>query len=309
MIPFFTFELKLNINQLHHTMIEATHLGKQSTYPQHYNPELLVAVPRILNREQYNIQNDNLPFTGIDVWHAYEFSFILNNGFPVVGIIKLIFPCNSKYLVESKSLKLYLNSFNMERFGTTHQEAINKTTSIIQKDLSNCLKCEVEIAFFDYKSKQTPLDFADYIILDDKPTVFKKSQFETYTESPSLLEGTIKARHIKWGSHLLRSNCKITNQPDWGTIYFQMKGGCLPTPSSIMQYIVSLRNENHFHEEICEMVYVRLLEKYEPDELTVSCLYTRRGGIDINPIRSTSPNLYPKNLSDHTIFSGSAFRQ
>ena len=104
--------------------IEATHLGRQSAYPQQYDPSVLVAVPRHLNRGQYNIEEQNLPFEGIDVWHAYEFSFLTQKGAPVVGLLKITYSCNNEFLVESKSLKLYLNSFNMSRYGKTKTQGV-----------------------------------------------------------------------------------------------------------------------------------------------------------------------------------------
>ena len=110
--------------------IENTHLGKQSSYPQRYDPSVLVAVPRILNRKQHGISNAKLPFSGFDVWHAYEFSFLTDKGSPVVGILKIVYPCTSEFLVESKSLKLYLNSFNMDKFGSSKANGIKLTTRL-----------------------------------------------------------------------------------------------------------------------------------------------------------------------------------
>lgn len=288
--------------------IEGTHLGKKSSYPQHYDPSVLVAVPRILNREQYGLSNNNLPFSGYDVWHAYEFSFLLNNGLPVAGLLKIIYPCNNEFLVESKSLKLYLNSFNMDKFGSTVSEGIEKTTTIIKNDLCNLLKCEVAVYCFNHSVSTKPTDFSDYEILEDEANL-KSLNLSIYTETPDLLQASNKAGEIKWGSHLLRSNCKITFQPDWGSIFIAMKGDNLPTPESFLAYIVSLRNENHFHEEICEMVFKRLIDKFTPSELTVTCLYTRRGGIDINPVRSLSETNLPTHLLSAEFQDQPAFRQ
>lgn len=288
--------------------IEATHLGKKSSYPQHYDPSVLVAVPRILNREQYNISNENLPFRGFDVWHTYEFSFLLKNGVPVAGVLKIVYPCNNEFLVESKSLKLYLNSFNMDRFGASVSEGIPETKSIIKNDLQQLLKCTVEVNFFKHSDKNAIEDFGNFSILEDTVNVAKLN-CSVYTETPDLLQKTKKEGEIMWGSHLLRSNCKITFQPDWGSIFIQMKGKELPTPESFLSYLISLRNENHFHEEICELVFKRLLHKFNPKELTITCQYTRRGGIDINPVRSLTGTKLPKNLVDPALFDTPAFRQ
>lgn len=288
--------------------VEATHLGKKSNYPQHYDKSVLVAVPRILNREQYNISNENLPFTGVDVWHAYEFSFLLQNGLPVVGTLKISYPCDNEFLVESKSLKLYLNSFNMEIFGKSLNEGIRLSIEKIKNDLSELLKCDVLVTFFNHNAPKSAIDFTDFEILEDLIDV-STINCSNYSEKPELLEKSNNSGEIRWGSHLLRSNCKITNQPDWGAIFIQMKSKQLPTPESIIKYIVSLRNENHFHEEICEMVYKRLFDKFSPNDLMVTCMYTRRGGIDINPIRSLKGNNHPKTLYKTTANDQPIFRQ
>ena len=288
--------------------IEATHLGRQSDYPQQYDPSVLVAVPRQLNREQYKIKDNDLPFGGVDVWHIYEFSFLTKKGAPVIGVLKIVYPCNNPFLVESKSLKLYLNSFNMSYFGDTKTEGISLVIKTIKTDLTALLACNVEVNYFGHDTQTTPSDFDGFIVLEENAT-FDQLQFSSYTEKPTLLENSEKSGEIKWASHLLRSNCKITHQPDWGSIFVQMKGKTLPTPESFLQYIVSLRNENHFHEEICEMVFVRLLEKYKPKELSITCMYTRRGGIDINPVRVLAGTPLPKNMVQCSQLSKPAFRQ
>jgi 7-cyano-7-deazaguanine reductase len=287
--------------------IESTHLGKQSSYPQYYDPSVLVAVPRILNREQYGLSNGELPFKGVDVWHAYEFSFLTKKGVPVVGMLKLIYPATNEFLVESKSLKLYLNSFNMERIGESRSEGISTVVEIIKKDLSELLKCEVLVSYFDNTSQSSGSDFDDFIILENSIDI-DSLRCDHYNETIELLDQSPYSGTIRWGTHLLRSNCKITHQPDWGSLYIKMEGTCLPTPESFLKYIVSLRNENHFHEEICEMVFKRITDKYSPRRLMIACLYTRRGGIDICPVR-VYDELLPANLSAINIPDKPAFRQ
>jgi 7-cyano-7-deazaguanine reductase len=288
--------------------IEATHLGKQSSYPQHYDPSVLVAVPRILNREQYGISNDSLPFSGVDVWHAYEFSFLTQNGLPVVGMLKLAYPANNEFLVESKSLKLYLNSFNMDRFGETRKQGIAAVIEIIGNDLSELLKCQVLVNYFDHYAKQANADFGCFAILEDEID-FENLACNEFNENPELLQPSNIKGEVKWGTHLLRSNCKITHQPDCGSLFIEMKGETLPTPESFLQYIVSLRNENHFHEEICEMVFKRIIDRFKPEKLMVCCLYTRRGGIDINPVRVLNGTSMPSNLVDENQLTHPSFRQ
>lgn len=294
-------------------MIEATHLGKISSYPQQYDKSVLVAVPRSINREIYNLKEDNLPFVGIDVWHAYEFSILLESGIPLVGILKIIYPTSSPFLVESKSLKLYLNSFNMERFENDPISSTELAVNRIKTDLSELLQCEVEVTFFNHASISIPNDFQSYSILEDIVPL-SKLECRDYTENPELLAenknrvSPIKSP-IKWGSFLLRSNCKITHQPDWGAVFLHMESNSMPSPESFLKYVVSLRNENHFHEEICELIFKRVYEKFSPQNLVVTCAYTRRGGIDINPIRATPGAQLPATISAPWSLSKAIFRQ
>ena len=288
--------------------IEATHLGKKSSYPQHYDPSVLVAIPRLLNRELYGLVNNALPFSGYDVWHAWEFSFLLDKGWPVTGILKIVYPCNNEFLVESKSLKLYLNSFNMDCFGENINAGIARTTAIIKADLQQLLNCTVDIHFFNHADSSNHTAFDGYTLLEEMidPASVTCS---VYNENPELLEIDDERGELKWGTHLMRSNCKITFQPDWGSLFIAMKGERLPVPESFLKYLVSLRNENHFHEEICEMVFKRMIDKYQPDSLMVACLYTRRGGIDINPVRSLNEIDLPENLINVKCRTLPAFRQ
>lgn len=272
--------------------IEGKVLGKNVDYPSTYSPDILVAVPRKLNREQYAIKDDTLPFIGFDIWHAYELSFLLETGLPVAGLLKLIYPANSKSIVESKSLKLYLNSFNMEQFGSSSKEGIKTVESIITKDLSNLLNTSVELKIFTTYSGAHE-SFKGYQLLETLDGI-EQDLFNKFSDSPELLKfDTTEPYELKIATNLLRSNCKITHQPDWGSAYIHIKGIKKPNLTSILKYIVSFRNENHFHEEICEMLFKRLLDTYSPSKLMVTCIYTRRGGIDICPIRATDKQLIP----------------
>ena len=284
-------------------------LGKQTAYAQHYTPNILVAVPRTINREIYDIYEQSLPFTGIDVWHIYELGFLTEKGLPVTGVLKMIYPADSPFLVESKSLKLYLNSFNMERYGKNPVEGIEIILEIIRRDLSELLKCEVGLCFFDEQKQTSSFDFSEYTILE-KCAEIESISFSNYIETPELLfDGNNHNTEIKVATHLLRSNCKITRQPDWGSAYIFMKGNIIPSNESLLRYLVSIRNENHFHEEICEMIYQRLCTLFSPEKLMVTCLYTRRGGIDICPVRASHRELFPEYLSNHKQLSGKLLRQ
>jgi 7-cyano-7-deazaguanine reductase len=267
---------------------EAKVLGQNVTYPQYYSPDVLEAIPRQWNRTYLNIEDEHLPFVGADIWHAYELSFLTKTGMPVVGVLKLSVPIESTCIVESKSLKLYLNSFNMSSYGDTRSEGISEVEQVIKDDLSRLLNCDVELCFISQMtSKQAFIQ--DFEVLEQVVDI-DALDFDVYNESESLLEsGSETELSVK--SELLRSNCKVTNQPDWGDVFISMKGETVPTKSSLLKYIVSFRNEQHFHEEICEAIYERLNRIFAPKELMVACLYTRRGGIDICPVRASSPEL------------------
>jgi 7-cyano-7-deazaguanine reductase len=291
------------------TPVEATVLGQKVEYPSSYSPQILVAVPRQLNRQQYDILDNQLPFTGGDVWHAWEAGFMTLKGMPVCGVLKIIYPAASKCIVESKSLKLYLNSFNMERMGETINDGIQQYVKTVRDDLEKLLDTRVQVNFFVNKPSHAPYDFHGFKVLETMPGV-ENIEFSHFTDSPELLKtGMERPSETRVVTHLLRSNCKITHQPDWGSAFIFMKSEVAPDLMSILQYIVSFRNENHFHEEICEMLYKRLMDTYSPELLMVTCIYTRRGGIDICPIRVSQPNLTPMMLGSIGMLSDKLLRQ
>lgn len=287
------------------------HLGKKSKGSELYDSSLLVAIPRIENRRQYDIKNENLPFFGFDIWHAYEFSCLTENGIPVTKVLKLKYDCESEFLVESKSLKLYLNSFNMTRFGKTIEEALEIVKEIIKKDLSEKLKTKVELSFLDETSdkKEVFTKFVDIMEYVDE----YKININEYKESPQLLktfdEIQIKEYYLKFNS--LRSNCRVTHQPDFGEAFIYYKSQKHIEESSLVQYLTSFRSEYHFHEECVEMIFKRLAELLNSnDELYVCALYTRRGGIDITPIRWKSCSLPDtESLLDLSVFARSGIMQ
>ena len=265
--------------------------------PDEVDKSLLVGIPRHLNRTGYNISEDGLElFYGIDAWNGYEFSCLLDNGFPVSGLLKWTYPSDSECIVESKSAKLYLNSYNMAKMGATIEEAINNVEAQISEDLENVLgvrdKWELTVCLqMDTEHTSRPVS-GTFTPLEEIVDV-SSIEFDHYNEDPSIIELILNTsgKAVKYQSKSLRSNCRVTNQPDWGDIFIHVKGSQVPTPESLLQYIVSMRKENHFHEEICECVYKRLHDLINPDELMVTCLYTRRGGIDINPVRANSKEL------------------
>lgn len=276
--------------------IHDSNLGKQASYPEKYDASLLFRIPRDKNRRRYGIEADHLPFKGVDVWNCYEVSFLTDNGLPVSMVMKLIYSADSKFLVESKSLKLYLNSFNMERFGNSTEKAIEKVKSLISKDLSDLLEAEVSISLFS-KAAPSKVPFTDLqnVLLSELIPVSTLStlNFSNFVENPELLKGelTQSVHNYAFSSDLLRSNCPVTHQPDWGDLYVRMETNYNVDLSSIIAYLISFRKENHFHEEVVEMIYSRFQAAFEPQKLMVAAMYTRRGGIDINPIRASQDEL------------------
>ena len=269
--------------------IASKFLGKKVDTISEYDPSLIVAIPRYENRKQYKIDENNLPFAGCDIWHAYEFSALTENGLPVTRLMKMKYSCDSKYLVESKSLKLYLNSFNMSRFGKNISECLDICKKIIEKDLSKALQTNVTINFLDNNTKRTEI-FNDFENILDFADV-KKIEIEHFKETPKILETEKlqKKKSYKLFFDSLRSNCRVTHQPDFGDVYIYYKSNNHIKEESLIKYLCSFRCEYHFHEECCEMVYKRLYDLLNKgDSLFICILYTRRGGIDISPVRYSS---------------------
>lgn len=266
--------------------LASIHLGKKSQGSEKYNPALLVAIPRCENRKQYNIDDNNLPFDGFDVWHAYEFSALTQNGVPVTRLLKLKYDCKSKFLVESKSLKLYLNSFNMSKFGATVNECLEICKNIIEKDLEEKLQTKIDANFIENSAERKEIfkNFQNIMNFVDEKTL----KVEKFKEAPELLEtkdtDEEKSYYLTFDS--LRSNCRVTHQPDFGDLFLYYKSKKHILENSLVKYLSSFRSEFHFHEECCEMIYKRLYDLLDnDDELFVCALYTRRGGIDICPVR------------------------
>lgn len=261
-------------------------LGKKVNGSEQYDPSLLVIVPRFENRKQYNINDKNLPFTGWDIWHAYEFSSMTENGIPITRLMKLKYNCNSEYIIESKSLKLYLNSFNMSRFGQNISECLSICKQQIETDLSQKLQTNVTVNFLENNTEKVNIfnNFRNIMQNIDEQSL----KIEKFKEAPELLEleETEKVCEYRLRFDSLRSNCRVTHQPDFGDAFIYYKSKKHIKEESLVKYLTSFRSEFHFHEECCEMIYKRLYDLLnQEDELFVCTLYTRRGGIDICPSR------------------------
>jgi 7-cyano-7-deazaguanine reductase len=259
-------------------------LGKSTEYCSEYNPNLLQAVPRSLNRDDLSLQSNNLPFIGEDVWYGYELSWLNNKGKPVVAVAEFRFACTSPNLVESKSFKLYLNSFNQSKF-----DSINDVEKILIKDLSATAKIQAEVTLFTVEKCPalaiTPIT-QKTICIDDEDVTIKSYEYQAELLDKAQTNASINSVSEKLVSHLLKSNCLITNQPDWASIYIDYKGKAIDH-AILLKYLISFRQHNEFHEQCVERIFCDLLQYCELEELTVFARYTRRGGLDINPFRST----------------------
>ena len=237
--------------------IASKHLGTVggAGYKDTYAPELLVKIPRSLNREGYGLTGKE--FVGVDTWNAYEVSAITTKGQPVAGMLKIVCPSDSENHVESKSIKLYLNSFNMTEIGDNAADCITGIEARVKRDLDELLETNTIVSFYssDYEVEALSFEYQDISEVVDLDTV----DFTAFKSDASQLE-VGEGRELKTRSNLLRSNCRVTNQPDWGDVFINMKGENLPTLESLAKYIVSHRTVSHFHEEICEMVFAHLTE-------------------------------------------------
>jgi len=253
-------------------------LGKTTEYISEYDPTLLCPFPRQVKRDVIGVTGQ-LPFAGYDIWNAFELSWLNLKGKPIVAMGEFHIPCESPNLIESKSFKLYLNSFNQTRL-----HGFADAEKRMSKDLSAAAGAAVRVRLFgsdQFVTEQIqPLPGECIDELD--------ISVDDYSLDPALLEGAADPQAIveeELHSHLLKSNCLVTNQPDWGSVFIRYKGGRLDR-EALLRYIISFRQHNEFHEQCVERIFVDLMRYCRPDKLTVYARYTRRGGLDINPFRS-----------------------
>ena len=272
----------------------AVPLGKEVAYPKGYDSSLLFPMPRADARLTLKIPTDGavataqservLPFTGFDLWNAYEVSWLNAKGLPKVVLLRLKVPCTSPNIVESKSLKLYLNSFNQTRFDTVHQ-----VFERLRTDLAQALGAELELELVG------PDQFANEKIHEFTGIDLDKLDIEIDCYEPDAnilkphagkLANACPEVSERLFSRLLKSNCPVTDQPDWACIQIEYTGPAIDH-ASLLKYIVSYRMHNGFHEHCVEKIFVDILKQCAPSSLSVYARYTRRGGLDINPWRAT----------------------
>lgn len=263
-------------------------LGKATDYVSVYTPSLLCPIARSVGRETLGIVETALPFKGLDIWNVYELSWLSLKGKPVVALAEIQVPADSPCMVESKSLKLYLNSFSQTVF---HDRSDVLRT--IESDLAVLVRAPVfvRITFPNEINNLQNRAGLPGVCLDTLDI-----EVDAYDVNPQLLSLEGRQRRVTETvySHLLRSNCPVTQQPDWGTVVVEYTGNKMDH-SALLKYIVSYRHHNGFHEQCVEQMFMDIRQQCAPEQLTVYARYTRRGGIDINPYRS-SHQIQPVNL-------------
>jgi 7-cyano-7-deazaguanine reductase len=265
------------------TTLAGLSLGKATEYREIYSPDLLQAVPRSMNRVELNLTAE-LPFYGTDRWNGYELSWLNSKGKPQVAIIRCEVPVSSPNLIESKSFKLYLNSFNQSHF-----DSISLVAEALTKDLSQCAGEKVQIELFKPAAfSQMQISSLDAVSIDDLDIEVKNYQLD-----PSNLIAAGKQIEETLTSDLLKSNCLITNQPDWGSVFIRYQGQQI-NHEGLLRYLISFRQHNEFHEQCVERIFCDIMTHCKPKKLSVYARYTRRGGLDINPFRSNFEKIYPE---------------
>ena len=266
-------------------------LGQSTSYPKTYAPDMLYPIPRALGRANLALPADALSI-GMDWWQVFEMSWLNSHGISQVAMARLAIPATSDYIVESKSLKLYFNSLNFTEFD--NQQAVK---AAVEKDLSACLKTDVTLEIFEVNiAKSLPISAPQGDCIDNALDNSEKKIAIVSDVDPSSLtvahqvasDSQLQILH----SHLLRSNCPVTNQPDWGTLEIQIDSQPIDR-AGLLEYILSFRQHNGFHEQCVEQIFSDLTQAFAPKTLMVRAWYTRRGGIDINPCRVSDISLLP----------------
>lgn len=260
-------------------------LGRDSAYPEQYDAGLLYPIERAANRKPLGIEERKLPFIGEDEWHAFELSWLNGRGKPVVAVARFRLPAESPYLIESKSWKLYLNSFNQTRFAS--RDEVRET---LLRDLCAAAGAPIAVDLLGVEDealmpRQLPGECLDELDIE----------IDDYTPSPALLSVGDAIVEETLHSHLLKSNCPVTGQPDWGSVMIRYRGPRIER-EGLLKYLVSYRQHQDFHEHCVEHLFMDLMACAKPERLLVLARYVRRGGLDISPWRGTPGERPPEPL-------------
>jgi 7-cyano-7-deazaguanine reductase len=273
---------------------EQSQLGKASAYPDQYDAAQLYPIARAPNRSEIGV-GATLPFLGADLWTAFELGWLNRRGKPQVALAHFTVPCETPNIIESKSFKLYLGSFNNTPF-----DDVDAVQACLRKDLNEALwrgapaqgsGVGVRILMPELFDRE-PLHELDGVNLDRLDV-----ECTQYTPAPELLRADVDQQPVTETlcSRLLKSNCLVTGQPDWGSVQISYSGPQI-NQEGLLQYLVSFRNHNEFHEQCVERIYMDIWRRCKPARLAVYARYTRRGGLDINPFRTSAPQALPRNV-------------
>lgn len=272
---------------------ELSQLGKSSAYADQYDPGLLFPLPRAAKRAEIGVPAA-LPFMGADLWTAFELSWLNLRGKPQVALAHVTVPCESPNIIESKSFKLYLNSFNNSHFADA-----SEVQARLRADLSEAAWRGAERLGSVGVQLVLPEQFAAQKVQELEGLVLDRLDVECtqYTPAPELLRADAQQPPVTEAlvSHLLKSNCLVTGQPDWGSVRIEYTGAPIDQ-EGLLQYLVSFRNHNEFHEQCVERIFMDVWRRCQPLKLAVYARYTRRGGLDINPLRTSHPLALPANV-------------
>lgn len=262
-------------------------LGKSSAYRTQYAPELLFPIPRQPKRDELGLTG-SLPFFGVDIWNAYELSWLNMRGKPQVAIATFSVPADSPNLIESKSFKLYLNSFNQTRLANA-----DALLALLREDVSHAAGAPVHVSLTMQEGfASLKMGELEGLLLDRLDV-----EIDDYSPTPALLSAARDEAPVEetFVSHLLKSNCLVTGQPDWGSVQIHYVGSQIEQ-EGLLKYLIGFREHNEFHEQCVERIFMDILRQCAPQKLSVYARYTRRGGLDINPWRSNFTAPRPLNL-------------
>jgi len=267
------------------TIPEQSPLGKTIAYIDQYDASLLFPIARQDKRDELGLTKD-LPFHGVDIWNAYELSWLNEKGKPLVALAEFFIPASSEYLIESKSFKLYLNSFNQTKFSSVQQ-----VQKLLENDLSGAVgeSVKVTVVLLHQAGTSANIQTIQAQCIDELDVEIKE-----YTTNADLLAVEDIEVQETLCSHLLKSNCLVTGQPDWGSVFIEYSGKKI-SHEGLLKYLISFRQHNEFHEQCVERIFVDLMQKCGCQKLTVYARYIRRGGLDINPFRSNVPDAFGEN--------------
>jgi 7-cyano-7-deazaguanine reductase len=272
---------------------EDSALGKPVSYADTYDPSLLFAMSRQPKRVELGLQAGT-PFLGADLWTAFELSWLTPRGKPQVAIAHVTIPCETPNVVESKSFKLYLNSFSNSRFGSVEEVQARirgDVSELVWRGAPRPATVGVRILTPELFDRE-PVHELDGLNLDRLDI-----ECDQYTPAPELLTAALDEMPVEevLTSHLLKSNCLVTGQPDWGSVQIRYSGPQIDQ-GGLLRYLVSFRNHNEFHEQCVERIFMDIWRRCRPVKLAVYARYTRRGGLDINPFRTSHPSALPVNV-------------